>query len=440
MTWLQRYRIRHYSGNSLWLLPVLGVLAAMAVVRLLHWIDQAAGWKSDLDVDTVRAVLGTMASAMFTFIVFVSSALLVAVQLASAQLSPRIIGIVFKDPVTKLALTLFVFMFTLTLAVLVRINSSVPAVSAQLAAYSCLVGLGVFLYLLDHVGKMLRPSGALKTVGYYGRVVVGNVYPRRLSEVREIPSTPPDVLDEPPTFEVANTIPGAVLAFDLQGIASLAERAGCTVEMVPQVGDFIAVGDPLFRIYGGGAPELNQKLLQSVAVGMERTLEQDPMFAFRIIVDIACKGLSAAINDPTTAVLALDQLHYLLRSVGSRELSDGHVRDARGRLRLLYRTPDWDDFVHLAVTEIRHYGGTSIQIARRLRAMLENLIQTLPVERGALLHQELNLLHRSIERFFPETEDRVLADVGDPQGVGGKKGKSSNGNAPGAEKNAPIRP
>jgi uncharacterized membrane protein len=430
MTWLWRYRIRHYSGNSLWLLPVLGVLAAMAVVRLLHWIDQAAGWKSDLDVDTVRSVLGTMASAMFTFIVFVSSALLVAVQLASAQLSPRIIGIVFKDPVTKLALTLFVFMFTLTLAVLVRINSSVPAVSAQLAAYSCLVGLGVFLYLLDHVGKMLRPSGALKTVGYYGRLVIANVYPRRLSEVRETPSTPTDALDEPPTFVVAGTKPGAVLAFDLEGIASLAERAGCTVVMVPQVGDFVAVGDPLFRVYEGGTPELNQKLLQSVAVGMERTLEQDPMFAFRIIVDIACKGLSAAINDPTTAVLALDQLHHLLRSVGSRELSDGQVRDARGRLRLLYRTPDWDDFVHLAVTEIRHYGGTSIQIARRLRAMLENLIQTLPVERGALLHQELSLLHRSIERFFPETEDRVLADVGDPQGVGGKKGKSSNAEAP----------
>ncbi len=430
MTWLRRYRIRHYSGNSLWLLPVLGVLAAMAVVRLLHWIDQAAGWKSDLDADTVRAVLGTMASAMFTFVVFVSSALLVAVQLASAQLSPRIIGIVFRDPVTKLALTLFVFMFTLTLAVLVRINSSVPAVSAQLAAYSCLVGLGVFLYLLDHVGKMLRPSGALKTVGFYGRLVIANVYPRRLSEVCEIPSTPADALDEPPTFVVAGTKPGAVLAFDRQGIASLAERAGCTVVMVPQVGDFVAVGDPLFRVYGGGTHELNQKLLQSVAVGMERTLEQDPMFAFRIIVDIACKGLSAAINDPTTAVLALDQLHHLLRSVGSRELSDGQVRNARGRLRLLYRTPDWDDFVHLAVTEIRHYGGTSIQIARRMRAMLENLIQTLPIERGALLHQELNLLHRSIERFFPETEDRVLADVGDPQGVGGKKGKSSNAEAP----------
>jgi len=136
-------------------------------------------------------------------------------------------------------------------------------------------------------------------------------------------------------------------------------------------------------------------------------------------VDIASKGLSPAVNDPTTAVLALDQIHHLLRNVGGRQLADGRVRDESGRLRLVYRTPDWEDFVHLAVTEIRHFGGTSIQVARRLRAMLENLIQTLPEGRAALLRQELKLLRRSAERFFPEPEDLALANVSDSQGVGG---------------------
>jgi uncharacterized membrane protein len=141
-------------------------------------------------------------------------------------------------------------------------------------------------------------------------------------------------------------------------------------------------------------------------------------------VDIASKGLSPAINDPTTAVLALDQIHHLLREVGRRHLDDGGVRDKVGRLRLIYRTPDWEDFVRLAVTEIRQFGGASIQIARRLRAMLENLIQTLPQERAGFLRQELKLLHRSAERFFTEPEDRALADVSDFQGVGGKHGRS----------------
>jgi uncharacterized membrane protein len=99
------------------------------------------------------------------------------------------------------------------------------------------------------------------------------------------------------------------------------------------------------------------------------------------------------------------------------------VRDAAGRLRLLYRTPEWEDFVHLAVTEIRQYGGTSIQVNRRLRAMLENLTQSLPEGRTALLREELVLLHRSAERLFSEPEDRALADISDMQGVGGKRSR-----------------
>src|SRR5205823_15013784 len=95
--------------------------------------------------------------------------------------------------------------------------------------------------------------------------------------------------------------------------------------------------------YHGGAdlPQWALRVLHhSVAVGQERTMEQDPAFAFRIIVDIACKGLSPAINDPTTAVLALDQIHHLLREVGRRHLDDERVRESSGRVRLVYRTPD----------------------------------------------------------------------------------------------------
>src|SRR5262249_34143375 len=138
---------------------------------------------------------------------------------------------------------------------------------------------------------------------------------------------------------------------------------------------------------------------------------------------VAAKGLSPAINDPTTAVLAIDQIHHLLRNVGRRCLDDERVRDADGQLRLAYRTPDWTDFVTLAGTEIRHFGGLNLQIARRLRAMLENLIQTLPEERTGVLRQELELLHRSAERFFVEPEDRALADISDFQGVGGRYGQ-----------------
>jgi uncharacterized membrane protein len=420
MTWLQRHRVRHYLTNSIWVLPVLGMVAALVTVPLMHSTEQALGWESGIDPETARTVLVTMASSMFTFIVFVSSALLVAVQLASAQLTPRIIAIVFRDPGTKFSLTVFVFTFTFSLAVLIRIGTSVPLLMTRVAAYGCVASLGVFLYLIDHVGKTLRPSGALRSVALLGRRVIENVYPRYLAETREASREPSGILSGEPTCTVTNLKDGVVLAFDVQGLVSTAQRADCVIELVPQVGDFVALGDPLFRVFQGTSTLTDSDLRQSVAVGQERTLEQDPALVFRIMVDIASKGLSPAINDPTTAVLAIDQIHHLLRNIGSRHLDDERVRDAAGRVRLIYRTPAWEDFVQLAVTEIRHFGAQSIQVARRLRAMLEDLIQTLPDERAGLLRQELSLLHRSAERFFLEPEDRALAEVSDSQGVGSK--------------------
>jgi uncharacterized membrane protein len=431
MTWLQRYRIRHYVGNSIWIHPVLATLAAIAAVRLLHWIEEELRWESPVEADTARALLGTLASSLFTTIVFVCSALLVAVQLASAALTPRIIGVVFRDPVTKLALTLLVFTFTFSLAALIRIKTIVPLLTTHAAAYGCLVCLAVFFFLIDHLGKVLRPSGALRVVAWMGRRVIESVYPGHPPPAHESTALEvTSILDGKPTATVPSTADGVVLALDEAGLLSQAQRADCVIEMVPQVGDHVAVGDPLFRIFLGGATLPVDALSQSIAIGQERTLEQDPTFAFRIMVDIANKALSPAINDPTTAVLALDQIHQLLRTVGNRYLGTGHVRDAKGRLRLVYRTPDWEDFVHLSVTEIRHFGAKSIQVARRLRAMLENLTQTLPAARAPLLRQELALLHRSSERFFAEPEDRALAEVSDVQGVGGKKSEHGQRNAP----------
>lgn len=423
MTWLQRYNLRHYVRNSIWIWPLLSMVAALLAVRLLHDLDVALDWKSTVHATTAQAVLGTMAASMFTFIVFVSSALLIAVQLASSQLTPRIIAFVFRDPVTRFSLVVFVFTFTFTLAALVRIGTQVPLITVHLAAYGGLASLAVFLYLVDHVGKSLRPSGALWGVAWLGRKVIAEVYPRRLTALSAPAQTPTPEIEREPTCVLQSKRDGVVLAFDITGLVTLAERADCVLELVPQVGDFVAVGDPLFRVFGNGASPSSDALRQSIAVGQERTLEQDPAFAFRIMVDIASKGLSPAINDPTTAVLALDQIHHLLRDVGQRHLNDERVQDKNGRLRLVYRTPDWEDFVHLAVTEIRQFGGSSIQIARRLRAMLENLVQTLPAERSSLLHQELNLLNRSLERCFSEPEDRALAVVSDLQGVGSKKGR-----------------
>jgi uncharacterized membrane protein len=294
------------------------------------------------------------------------------------------------------------------------------------------LNLALFLFFVDGMGKTLRPSSALRAVAMLGREVIRAVYPRWLDEHHSAPPEPLTCLKDAPARVILNTVDGAVLAFDLEGLVLLAERSDCLIEVVPEVGDFVAAGDPLFRIFQGGETLREESLRDSVVLGSERTLEQDPMFAFRIMVDIASKALSPAINDPTTAVLAIDQIHHLLRDVGRRYLAEGQERDSAGRVRLVYRTPNWEDFVHLAVTEIRQYGCDSIQVVRRLRAMLENLIETLPERRAPLLRRELSLLEISSKRTFPDMDDQTLAEISDLQGMGGRRDERVRTNGSGA--------
>jgi uncharacterized membrane protein len=183
------------------------------------------------------------------------------------------------------------------------------------------------------------------------------------------------------------------------------------------------VDEPLFHLYDGARAIDEDVLRDAIAFGSERTMEQDPTFAFRIVIDIALKALSPAINDPTTAVLAIDQLHRMLRSVGRRNLRTDEILDASAHLRVIFRTPNWDDFIDLAFSEIRACGANNLQIVRRLRAMIENLKETLPSHRQDELKRQLSLLDREAKRLFHDPEELALAAIADSQGLGGHSSK-----------------
>ena len=216
-----------------------------------------------------------------------------------------------------------------------------------------------------------------------------------------------------------------LLAADFQGLAAEGRRVKGLIELVPHVGAFIAVGEPLFHLHGGAAGLSPDSLRRALAFGRERTMEQDPMFAFRILVDIAVKALSSAINDPTTAVLALDQIHRLLRILGRRQLRSDAIRDARAVVRVVFRTPDWEDFVHMACNEIRSCGASSSQVARRMMAMLTDLLRLLPPDRHAPLRAQLDLLERALAAAHPFPEDLAFARIPDLQGIGGTPRRSA---------------
>src|SRR5262249_13243632 len=153
--------------------------------------------------------------------------------------------------------------------------------------------------------------------GETGRAVIEAVYPN--PAVKPTRSARPGATLPPPERSVLHRgKSGIVLAVNLKDLLAEARKANGVIEFMPRVGDFVGVGEPLFQLYGGAGSIDESRLRSTVAFGPERTMEQDSLFAFRIIADIAVKALSKAINDPTTAVLAIDQLQRLLRVVGRR--------------------------------------------------------------------------------------------------------------------------
>lgn len=420
MTWLQRYHWRWILKFSLWLYPVAGLLAALLLAPVIRELDSLTQWSwFNFSPEGARSVLGAFASSMLTFLIFVLSSMIIVVQLASAQLTPRIISLAFSRREVKTVLGIFTFSYIYTLAALGRVDLTVPQLPAAVAIVCNLFSIVLFVRFVYQIGIGLRPIAMLEDVGRMGRQVVETVYPRLFEPAHES-KTPAGRRGHSPVRVIDHRGPsGTVLAFSPEDIVAIAQRADAIIEMVPQVGDFIVKGDPSFRVVSEQCPVDDEALRHCVAIGPERTMEQDPRFAFRIMVDIANRALSPGINDPTTAALALDQIHRLLLHVGQRDLDSGEARDVDGKLRLVYDTPDWPDYVLLAVSEIRHYGKGSIQVARRLRAMLVHLIRVLPEGRRAPLRRELQLLQKSVERDFDDQSDRDMAEISDNQGVGG---------------------
>ena len=426
MIWNRLFVLRSYLKSSLWVVPFFAIPLALIVTRLVHWIDTAHGWSLlHYNVTGARVMLDTLVTATLSFVVFTFGSLLVAIQVASAQMTPRIIATtLLRNDVVRYTVGLFIFTMMFMLGAANRMDKDVHQLTMLLAALLGILSFAAFFYLIDYASRLLRPISILTRVGSDGLAVIESVYPATTLGSDSLRGGNLDL--GPPDCVIQHRGTSAiVLAVNLRLLMAEAERSNGIIEIVPQMGDFIAVDEPLFNLFGGARSIDEETLRDTVAVGSERTIEQDPTFAFRIVVDIALRALSPAINDPTTGVLAIDQLHRMLRTVGKRQLRTDGILDKSGQLRVVYRTPNWEDFVHLAFSEIRSCGSSNLQIVRRLRAMIENLVHTLPAHRHPALLQQLSLLDREIERNFIHREDVALAQIADAQGLGGHSGKVS---------------
>ncbi len=407
-------RVVEYLRTSLWAIPAAGVLLAVAggfgTVALDHATGTELGFTGG--ADGARSVLSTIAAAMITFTGLVFSITIVALQLASGQFSPRVMRTFLRDNTSKIALATFVATFSYALTVLRATRADdVPGISVNVAIVLIFASVAVFIHYIDHTAHAIRAAAIIDAVAEETRASIERVYP-----ADAVPVTATAQLGDAPIVVANARGPGVVTGFDGELIVARAARAGGVVVLRAGVGDFVPAGAPLLELHGTDPDAC--RVDGCISLARERTMHQDVAFGVRQLVDLAAKALSPGINDPTTAVQAIDQLHDILRRLAGRPMSSGRMTDDDGVVRLAFTAISWEDYVSLAIDEIRIYGAGSLQVLRRLRSMLEDLLSVTDQRRQGPLREQLRLLAAAAEREFPDARDRRVAGLGDAQGMG----------------------
>jgi uncharacterized membrane protein len=270
----------------------------------------------------------------------------------------------------------------------------------------------------------LQVVNVLQQIGDKGREVIRDMFLRLDERPKREWKGGSAALDEAGLGPVSQTVkysgePRAIARFDIDALVRQARGAEAIIVLTCAVGDTVVDDTLMLRVHGANDLLSEKKLMGAICLGRERTFEQDPKYPIRLLVDIAIKALSPAINDPTTAVQAMDQIEDLLRRLGRRDLDAGYARDADGALRLTFPTPTWEDYLALSFDEIRQFGATSVQVMRRLRAALAGLMEsiTVPARAEALRHY-IKHLDLAVDRSAFDAQDQTMARYEDRQGLG----------------------
>lgn len=425
MSWAVVFRIRQYLKGSLWVLPMLGgalgVLLAGLDDRLERAVAVPPSWQ--YSTSTATSALTSIVAATVALLGFVVTVSVLVVQLATGTLSPRFMRLWYRDRMQKVVLAAFAGTFAFSYGLLRRIEQdSVPSIGVTAAGAA--VGGSVLLLLLylDRFTHGLRPVAVAAQVAAAGRAVVTDI-------ATEIPMNRTDQeaaadglgrrMGEP-VRTVRSVRSGTIQAVHRRGLVAVAAKNDCLLVLTHGVGDFVPHGAVLIEVRGGTGGPSERRLRAMLALGRERTIDQDPAFALRILVDIAIRALSPAVNDPTTATQVLDYVEDLVRAVGEVDVrSPWQLRDRDGRVRATLPSRGWEDYLRLAVTEIVGYGATSPQVCRRLRAMLVELRHDARPDRRAAVEGAIAHLDAVVARTFADPADRAFASAADRQGIGG---------------------
>ena len=417
-----------HVASSLWFVPVACVLAgallSFATIALDRHFDFKA-FPSSLvgDPDAATAILSTVAASMVSLAALVLTITMVVVQLAMGQFSPRIVQRILRDKPSQLAIGLFVATFVHSILALREVSNKgdgtgeVPGIAVVTAFLLVLVSIAVLVVYVHHIGQALRVSALIELVGDETRKLLDRVYSDQGPDIEED-------ADGPAVMRARMS--GVITVIGHEDLVEAATDAGCELELVPALGEFVPAGAPLFHVRGDRARLDEKRVYDALIVKLEPTLDQDVAYGVRLLVDVAERSLAdSPFLDPTTAVQAIDRLHDLLRQLVRRPFPDGKYRDEEGTLRLTVRSMTWEAFVHLAFDEIRLAGAASPQVTRRLQAALTDLRSVAPPDRVEVLDEQLDLLAQATESALSDGRDVEMALQADRRGIGTPAGAGS---------------
>jgi uncharacterized membrane protein len=407
-----------------WAIPMIYIVASVVAAMVLPRIEHAylPEHVTSIALDSARQFFSAIASGMLAFTGIVFAIALMAVQFSAAAYSPRLAAILFQRPHVFHALGIFFATFTYALAALNWSgrggSDSAPLLSTIVVGILMVISMLAFAWLIHSI-RDLQIQWVLDGVGSRGRAVV-DAMPRMDVEDEEGAADQPLLPQGAPRQVIVHAgRPKVVAEFDLRALLDLARSARAVIGLRCSVGDTLMEGAPLASVHGAAGDVPEARLRAGIRLGAIRTFEQDPRYAIRLLVDVAIRALSPAVNDPTTAVQALDQIEDLLRRLGMRRLTRGLVRDEAGVVRVVFPAPTWQDYLELSFDEIRQYGAGSLQVQRRLRAALQGLAGTLRLgERRAAVRAYIEHLDEALDRAGFDAVDRAAGLVADPQGLG----------------------
>ena len=414
---IRRDAWREYSRGSLWMLPVVAVVVSVGLGAVLSRInvspDSLLAFQGT--ADDARNLLIGISSTMVTVIALLLGLAVVALQLSSTQFSPRLLRNFLRDRPNQIVLAVFVGTFGYSAAGLFEVGVSggervvdFPRFAVTVAVGLLFLSLGLLVFFADHLAHSIQVDQVLRVVETSTLEVITT-----LPTGGEPTPTPP-----PAAHAVAASTSGYVQVAYVTELLKTAAAQQVHIRLRPRVGEHVVAGSTLAWVWQvkdqqpEGTDEVWRRVdaavTAAVRIGFERTLEQDPGLGMRQLCDAACKALSPAINDPYTAIQAIEHLAVLYAALAARPPGDitGHVQ---GCLVTIPTRP-FADHLALGVGLIRRYGAAEPTVVATL---LRLLIATLEASRAApdqwaAIEEQADLLIAAAEREVAEPADLAL--------------------------------